>query len=321
MPSRLAAGIRRLWWTTSAQPTRASRAGRAAGDLRSRATPRLPRWQAAKTRWTWRIWSPPVASTLTTSAPRSARSMGPRGPARKLPRSRTRRPSEGPSDRGVPDPVPRRRRRRRPGSCPEHLFSVLAQGRRRAGDPGGGLGGERRAGLDERAALRVGHLDHVAVQPGLIVGQDGSERRGRLGRDVVGPEVLQPLRCWGGCGRPPVGPEVGIARAWEGRRRSALASATPSSPELSEGLRHERRVDVGAAHQVDPDPVAALEQRGDEVLRQARTRTSGPVARPGPSASWSARSAPWARLVCAGPPAAPPRWRWTSRARMPMAAR
>ena len=84
-----------MWCTTSAQRNSASSAGRLSGDLMSSAIARLPRWQPANGQSAHLIGSPVVASTLITSAPRSASSIGPSGPARKFPKSRTLSPSSG----------------------------------------------------------------------------------------------------------------------------------------------------------------------------------------------------------------------------------
>ena len=65
---------------------------------------RLPRWQPMNDPTTVpRMPSPRVGSTLMTSAPRSASSIGPKGPARYWPKSITRMPSSGP---GISDHAP-----------------------------------------------------------------------------------------------------------------------------------------------------------------------------------------------------------------------
>ena len=75
----------------------------------------------------------------------------------------------------------------------EDLFGVLAQGRGGPGHPRGRRGGEGGSRLDHPTVLVVDHLGDVAVRPCLLVGQDGAVLGGRLRRNVMGPEVLEPL--------------------------------------------------------------------------------------------------------------------------------
>src|SRR5579872_6456204 len=92
-----------LWWTMSAVATSSSARRRPSGCLRSRAMSRFPRWQPMNDPMTLDLMpSPRVGSTLMTSAPRSASSIGPNGPARYWPKSRTRMPSNGPGNSDHP---------------------------------------------------------------------------------------------------------------------------------------------------------------------------------------------------------------------------
>ena len=89
-----------LWWTMSALATSSSAISTPSGRFRSSAMSRLPRWQPMNEPTTApRMPSPRVGSTLITSAPRSASSIGPNGPARNCPKSMTRTPSSGPGIR------------------------------------------------------------------------------------------------------------------------------------------------------------------------------------------------------------------------------
>jgi hypothetical protein len=101
MPSRSATPTRKLCRTTSAQRSSPSTAGRASGAPMSRARLRLPRWQAATAYAAARIASPVGGSTLMTSAPRSASTWAPRGPATKAEKSTTRSPASGRVGRAV----------------------------------------------------------------------------------------------------------------------------------------------------------------------------------------------------------------------------
>ena len=96
-------------------------------DLRSSATPRLPRWQPKNDHSTQRMPSPPGGSTFTTSAPRSLSSIGPSGPARNAPASTTCTPSSGCCGAGAGRPPVARARL----PLGQHLVGVRAQRRAR----------------------------------------------------------------------------------------------------------------------------------------------------------------------------------------------
>src|SRR5580658_2570620 len=141
------------------------------GCFRSTAMSRLPRWQPMKDPTTLpRMASPRVGSTLMTSAPRSASSIGPKGPARNWPKSMTRMPSSGP---GISD-HPARPQRGDLGVVasegPEHLVGMGSGQRLRALD----LAGRRPeedgdAELGGGPDLGVDHLDHRTRRPELGV--------------------------------------------------------------------------------------------------------------------------------------------------------
>src|SRR3954447_17949892 len=101
-PSRSSAEGRRLVTKTSAPPSSCSTISRPRSVLRSSATLRLPRLSSRKyagsalPRW----GSPSRGSSLTTSAPQSARMAAVAGPAMTTPSSTTRTPVSGPGTSG-----------------------------------------------------------------------------------------------------------------------------------------------------------------------------------------------------------------------------
>lgn len=74
---------------------------------------------------------------------------------------------------------------------------------------------------------------------------------------------------------------VGVAGGGDGGKGRVGLGHT-LGPQVGKGLRHERRIHVGVAHQVDPHPVAALEEGGLEFLGQAKRKHLARVVRPGP---------------------------------------
>ena len=255
--------------------------------------------------------------------------MGPRGPARKFPKIEHLQPLEGrahPLGSGwvgwaaasVGHAAAESVGHARAASRTSSVCSPSAgrgPGHTRRWD-----GRERSPGLDDATPPGVDHLGHVAVPPGLLVGQDGAVGRRRLGRDVVGPEVVEPLLAWVGAEGHLVGAEVRVARSVE-PAEGGVGLGHPVITKVGQCSDHEGRVGVGVAHEVDPHAVGAFEHRGLQVLGQARRRTWDRASRPWPSASWSAPAHP-GRCWC-GPALRRPRpaRRWISRARIPMAQR
>ncbi len=102
--------------------------------------------------------------------------------------------------------------------------------------------------------------------------------------------------------------------------KEPLASATASSPISARALAISG--ESVSAHRIrwtqTPSPHSNIE---------GIMSFGSPNSNMGPGCSARAQCimvgsrAPWARLVCTGPPAAPPRSRWISRAKTPMAAR
>ena len=137
MPRRSATPTRKLCSTTSARLSSCSTTGRASGAPMFSARLRLPRWHAATAYAAARMASPSGGSTLTTSAPRSARISAASGPATNAEKSTTRRPasrrawgkhrgsfrlndlltSSGSTDIGEPTMTSRSRRMARPVSA------------------------------------------------------------------------------------------------------------------------------------------------------------------------------------------------------------
>src|SRR6478609_3317878 len=95
MPSRSVTPGRNVSTSTSASSTRRPKASRPASDLRSIVTERRERFHTAYPLYA-RKGSPPGGSIFTTSAPCSARSITPRGPAVPQDRSRIFTPSSAP---------------------------------------------------------------------------------------------------------------------------------------------------------------------------------------------------------------------------------
>src|SRR5215472_11073729 len=248
-----------LWWTMSAVAT-SSRAMRSpSGCLRSMAMSRLPRWQPRKGPTTFRMPSPRVGSTLMTSAPRSASSIGPNGPARYWPKSTTRTPSSGPgTSYHPPGPqggdlalvVPEGR---------EHLVGVLPGHRLRALHLSGrGVEEQRYAHLRQGPRLGVGDLDHRAgglqlgmVEP-LVRGDDrlgvvpGGTELGDQLVPVPGQERRAPLGLV-------AGPLLGSHRE-QFRKRNLLV-------QTEDRRLASRRLDTRHRGRVDPRAVGALVDR------------------------------------------------------------
>src|SRR5947209_3752311 len=86
-----------LWCTASARRTSSNASSRPSGVLMLTAMSRLPRWHPKNGLPAMRIPSPVAGSTLMTSMPRSARIIGPNGPARYWPKSMSVSPSSGPA--------------------------------------------------------------------------------------------------------------------------------------------------------------------------------------------------------------------------------
>src|SRR6267143_6080997 len=132
-PSRSRTPGRKPSMSTSAHAQSRRSAAGPSGAFRSRAMLRLPRFSASNCSGSPRRKSPSAASsTLTTSAPRSARSSVAYGPGYRRVRSTTRTPASGPGMAGAPE-----------AALPDHLLQ---------------LHGETHVALDLQLAAHERHL-------------------------------------------------------------------------------------------------------------------------------------------------------------------
>src|SRR5213083_1918584 len=140
-PSRSITPARKLSTSTSARRARSRNTSRPSARFRSSTSERLPRFQPTKPKAAKRNGSPSADSIFSTSAPRSASSMGQNGPAMKLARSRTRMPSRHSRGGG---PLGANDGRRQAGAA-ARTAAVSAPGSRAGRGRGAGVS-EKRAG-------------------------------------------------------------------------------------------------------------------------------------------------------------------------------
>src|SRR5579871_605336 len=172
-----------LWCTTSAVAT-SSRAMRSpSGSFMLSAMSRLPRWHPMKEPTTApRMPSPRVGSTLMTSAPKSAISIGPNGPAKYWPKSMTRIPSSGPGISNHPFGAQRGQVIFAAPERAQHFVGVGARpGLGTPHLPGCRLEEDHRPQLRQRAQVGVVHLHHRVGRPELGVLEALLRAHDRLG--------------------------------------------------------------------------------------------------------------------------------------------
>src|SRR5947208_2731264 len=182
-----------LWCTASARRTSSNASSRPSGALTLRAMSRLPRWQPKNGLPAMRIPSPVAGSTLMTSMPRSARLIGPNGPARYWPTSMSRSRSSGPAPF---DPSVTSRASALDADFAPYLLVVLADAWLRAADLARGPEEiDRDADLDQRAEVGIVDRHHHAVRVELRMrpGERLLHRDDRLDRDVVRQELVDEL--------------------------------------------------------------------------------------------------------------------------------
>src|SRR2546430_8872013 len=182
-----------LWCTASARRTSSIASSRPSGVLMLTAMSRLPRWQPKNGLPAMRIPSPVAGSTLMTSMPRSARIIGPNGPARYWPKSMSRRPSSGPAPF---DPSVTSRASALDADFAPYLLVVLADAWLRAADLARGPEEiDRDADLDQRAEVGIVDRHHhaVGVELRMRPGERLLHRDDSLDGDVVGQELVDEL--------------------------------------------------------------------------------------------------------------------------------
>src|SRR5205823_8398377 len=182
-----------LWCTASARRTSSTASSRPSGALTLTAMSRLPRWQPKNGLPAMRIPSPVAGSTLMTSMPRSARIIGPNGPARYWPKSMRRSPSSGPAPF---DPSVTSRASAFDADLAPYLLVVLADPGLRAADLARGPEEvDRDADLDQRTEVGVVDRHHhvVRVELRMRPGERLLHRDDGLDGDVVGQELVDEL--------------------------------------------------------------------------------------------------------------------------------
>src|SRR3954471_18524427 len=151
-----------LWCTASARRTSSIASSRPSGALMLRAMSRLPRWHPKNGLPAMRIPSPVAGSTLMTSMPRSARIIGPKGPARYWPKSMSVSPSSGPAPF---DPSVTSRASALDADLAPYLLVVLADPGLRAADLARRAEEiDRDADLDQRSEIGIVDRHHHAVR-------------------------------------------------------------------------------------------------------------------------------------------------------------
>src|SRR2546430_6188506 len=182
-----------LWCTASARRTSSIASSRPSGVLMLTAMSRLPRWQRKNGLPAMRIPWPVAGSTLMTTMRRSARIMGPNGPARYWPKSMSISPSSGPAPF---DPSVTSRASAFDADLAPYLLVVLADaGLRAAALARGPEEVDRHADLDERTEVGVVDRHHHAVRVELRMrpGERLLHRDDGLDGDVVGQELVDEL--------------------------------------------------------------------------------------------------------------------------------
>src|SRR2546430_952099 len=182
-----------LWCTASARRTSSIASSRPSGVLMLTAMSRLPRWQRKNGLPAMRIPWPVAGSTLMTTMRRSARIMGPNGPARYWPKSMSISPSSGPAPF---DPSVTSRASAFDADLAPYLLVVLADAGLRAPDLARGAEEiDRDADLDERAEVGVVDRHHhaVGVELRMRAGERLLHRDDGLDGDVVGQELVDEL--------------------------------------------------------------------------------------------------------------------------------
>ena len=220
---------------------------RAAGDLRSRATPRLPRWQPKNDHSTQRMPFAARRFDLHHVGAEVGEQHRPERTGEERARVDHLHALERPAELGAGGGRGTLRRARGFHSCSTSSVCAPSSGcepthaRRR-------VDGQGRARHRDPAEVGMVDLDDVAVGPRLLVGEDLAERQRGLHGHVVGPE------------RSPATRRSGAAAAPRPSRRTCWNSVSgslrgPSGRTSAMASREQRRL-RRFTHQVDPHAVA-----------------------------------------------------------------